>query len=106
MDHIIVPCGKIAALRPIMLCNDRDAFPDQLERVTDIDPVCCLFVFFFKLCNGIPGKCLYALGASVFSRAEPESVPLCAEIKSSPNASSVRRSVTSRVSFIKLRLSS
>ena len=78
-------------------------FHCKSQSVSNINTICFFFLFTLITSETIPEKRFYCSDSTVFSCAEPEEVPLCAEIKSSPKASSVSSSYVSCSNFASVR---
>ena len=74
-------------------------FRNHAQRVGHINAVCVVSCSLIEPRHTVPQERPYSPLPSVFSCAEPEDFPLCAERKSAPNASSVKSSVASRISL-------
>ena len=81
----------------------RRVFGHNAQRVRHINAVCFASCSLIKPRRAVSQERLYSPLPSVFSCAEPEEFSLCAERKSSVNASSVKSSAASRISLTRLR---
>ena len=94
LNHI-----RVSRLDVVPSRVSRRVFRNHAQRVRHINAVRLGFRSLIEPRHTVPQERLYSSLPSVFSCAEPEDFPLCAERKSAPNASSVKSSVASRISL-------